>query len=192
MIIMFSAPREKAGSTKLRCAPGRPRWCFVLASLPDAVQLWATSIVESAHKSMRCFYHQDREAIGACKSCNKGLCAECAVDLGNGLACRGRCEADVQAVIRLVDQNSKQTPKQRQERPAKVLVGTLVGTAGFYLCDCLVAHPAHLDVPWIQSGVYCGGVFGFLATVCLFIGGMIFVFTCRAEERCQDQERDQP
>jgi hypothetical protein len=54
---------------------------------------------------MRCFYHQDREAIGSCKSCNKGLCPECAVDLGKGLACRGRCEADVQAVTKLIDQN---------------------------------------------------------------------------------------
>ena len=54
---------------------------------------------------MRCFYHQDREAIGACKSCGKGLCPECAVDLGKGLACRGRCEADVQGIIKLVDQN---------------------------------------------------------------------------------------
>lgn len=57
---------------------------------------------------MRCFYHQDREAVGACKSCNKGLCSECAVDLGKGLACRGRCEADVEAVIQLIDQNVRQ------------------------------------------------------------------------------------
>ena len=54
---------------------------------------------------MRCFYHQDREAVGECKSCNKGLCSECAVDLDKGLACRGRCEADVEAVIQLIDQN---------------------------------------------------------------------------------------
>ena len=54
---------------------------------------------------MRCFYHQDREAIGSCKSCGKGLCPECAVDLGKGLACRGRCEADAQAVIQLIEQN---------------------------------------------------------------------------------------
>jgi len=54
---------------------------------------------------MRCFYHPDREAVGSCKSCGKGLCPECAVDLVKGLACRGRCEADVQAVIQLIDQN---------------------------------------------------------------------------------------
>lgn len=30
---------------------------------------------------MRCFYHQDKEAIGSSKSCGKGSCPECAVDM---------------------------------------------------------------------------------------------------------------
>lgn len=38
---------------------------------------------------MRCFNHVDREAVGSCKGCQKGLCAECAIDLGHGLACKG-------------------------------------------------------------------------------------------------------
>jgi len=59
---------------------------------------------------MRCFYHQDREAVGGCKSCGKGLCAECAVNLGKGLACRDRCEPDVQALIALVDRNIALAP----------------------------------------------------------------------------------
>jgi hypothetical protein len=54
---------------------------------------------------MRCFYHEDREAVGSCKSCGKGLCRECAVDLTKGLACRGHCEADAQALIQLIDRN---------------------------------------------------------------------------------------
>ncbi len=54
---------------------------------------------------MRCFYHEDKEAVGACKSCGKGLCRECAVDLTKGLACRGRCEGDAQAVIQLIERN---------------------------------------------------------------------------------------
>lgn len=54
---------------------------------------------------MRCFYHQEKEAVGSCKSCGKGLCVECAADLGKGLACRGRCEADVSAVNAYVDRN---------------------------------------------------------------------------------------
>ena len=54
---------------------------------------------------MRCFYHDDREAVGNCKSCGRGLCRECAVDLTKGLACRGHCEADAQALIQLIDHN---------------------------------------------------------------------------------------
>ncbi len=54
---------------------------------------------------MRCFYHEDREAVGSCKSCGKGVCRDCAVDLIKGLACRGPCEADAQALIQLIDRN---------------------------------------------------------------------------------------
>ena len=59
---------------------------------------------------MRCFYHQEKEAVGTCRSCGKGLCPECAADLTKGLACRGRCEDDVRAVIELVDRNIKLQP----------------------------------------------------------------------------------
>jgi len=39
------------------------------------------------------------------------LCPECAVDLGKGLACRSRCEDDARAVIALIDQNIKISPR---------------------------------------------------------------------------------
>ena len=33
------------------------------------------------------------EAVGICKACNKGICAECAADLGHSIACKSsRCE----------------------------------------------------------------------------------------------------
>src|SRR5205085_6067746 len=35
----------------------------------------------------------------------KGVCVECAVDLGKGLACRSRCEESARAIIQLVDRN---------------------------------------------------------------------------------------
>lgn len=59
---------------------------------------------------MRCFYHHDRDAVGSCKSCSKGLCRECAVDLNKGLACRGRCEEDVRALIEIIDRSMKLEP----------------------------------------------------------------------------------
>lgn len=54
---------------------------------------------------MRCFYHHDREAIGTCKSCNKGICPDCAVDLTKGLACKDYCEEEVKEMIALIDHN---------------------------------------------------------------------------------------
>jgi hypothetical protein len=45
----------------------------------------------------------------------------------------------------------------------------------FYLTDCLAAHQSHPNVPWIESGIYCGGPFGFLATICVAIAGIWFL-----------------
>lgn len=59
---------------------------------------------------MKCFNHDGRDAVGTCKSCGKGVCRECAVDMGKGLACRDRCEKDVSNVISLIDQNIHFSP----------------------------------------------------------------------------------
>lgn len=43
---------------------------------------------------MRCFTHQAKEAIGVCKACSKGICADCAADLGHSISCKSpSCEA---------------------------------------------------------------------------------------------------
>lgn len=54
---------------------------------------------------MRCFYHPDREAVGLCKNCAKGLCAESAIDVGHGLACPGPCEKRVEHVNSVIDKS---------------------------------------------------------------------------------------
>ncbi len=59
---------------------------------------------------MKCFYHHDRDAVGTCKSCQRGLCPECAVDLDKGLACRSRCEQDVRGLIALIQNNVRLSP----------------------------------------------------------------------------------
>jgi hypothetical protein len=46
---------------------------------------------------MRCFTHHDREAVGICCVCGKGLCPDCAVDLGHAICCRGACEQQARA-----------------------------------------------------------------------------------------------
>lgn len=69
---------------------------------------------------MNCFYHRESPAVGTCRSCARGLCAECAAEYPQGLACRGRCETDVEEVIDLIRRNlaasrviAKQAPGNR-------------------------------------------------------------------------------
>jgi hypothetical protein len=54
---------------------------------------------------VRCFYHQDVEAVATCKNCGRGLCPGCGVDVGNGLACPNRCEEEVRELNRVIARN---------------------------------------------------------------------------------------
>lgn len=51
---------------------------------------------------MNCFQHAPSPAVGLCKNCQRGVCPECLADLGDGLACRGRCEQKVQSLNALL------------------------------------------------------------------------------------------
>ncbi len=59
---------------------------------------------------MRCYYHAEVPAVGICKSCAKGLCVNCQVDLGHGLACKDRCEEEVRLIHGVTDQAIRQMP----------------------------------------------------------------------------------
>jgi len=54
---------------------------------------------------MECFEHAGLPAVGTCRSCFKGVCRSCAVDLGRGLACAGRCEEPARALIASLEQS---------------------------------------------------------------------------------------
>ncbi|MGH7976446.1 MAG: hypothetical protein ACREDS_10215 [Limisphaerales bacterium] len=56
---------------------------------------------------MKCFYHSQIDAVAICKNCNKGLCFECAADVGNGIACKGKCESEVQAVNQMIQRGKR-------------------------------------------------------------------------------------
>lgn len=56
---------------------------------------------------MRCFYHGEVEAVAICKSCLRGLCRECCVEVGHTSACRNRCEPEVETLNALLERNKK-------------------------------------------------------------------------------------
>lgn len=44
---------------------------------------------------MKCFTHQDADAVAICKSCGRGVCPTCATMAGEGIACGPRCASEV-------------------------------------------------------------------------------------------------
>lgn len=56
---------------------------------------------------MDCFNHRSTAAVGTCKACGKGICHECAVDLGHGLSCKGEHEATVQSYHDMLNRNAR-------------------------------------------------------------------------------------
>ncbi len=60
---------------------------------------------------MNCFYHPDQSAIGLCKHCQRGLCAECAAVMDDVLACKGRHEDEVHALEQLTARNLFQSKR---------------------------------------------------------------------------------
>ena len=84
---------------------------------------------------MRCFNHAEREAVGSCKTCCKGLCSECAVGLGHGLACRNLHEARVEELNAMILRSarvSRVTPKNKYVAPALRIHGPAL--FGVFVC----------------------------------------------------------
>jgi hypothetical protein len=54
---------------------------------------------------MNCFRHRNVVAIALCRSCGKGLCEECAIEVPNGVACKNSCEERVAFINKMLDAN---------------------------------------------------------------------------------------
>ena len=77
---------------------------------------------------MRCFTHQDKEAVGVCKVCSKGICSECASDLGHSLACKSSCEEEAN----LMNSTSKQKRSGLKLVKAFPVFFTIMGFISIY------------------------------------------------------------
>lgn len=47
---------------------------------------------------MKCYDHPEKEAVGLCKYCQRGLCEACAAQVDDVLACRDRHEGQVRQI----------------------------------------------------------------------------------------------
>jgi len=56
---------------------------------------------------MNCFNHPAVPAVGICKGCYQGLCSNCAVRVGRGIACRESCEDYVSELDQMNERSLK-------------------------------------------------------------------------------------
>jgi len=82
---------------------------------------------------LRCFYHPEKDAVGTCKHCHRGVCAGCAAEREGGLACRGRCETDVDAVNALIAKNIQVVTGSSWPTALRVVVYWVVAAGLVYL-----------------------------------------------------------
>ncbi len=80
---------------------------------------------------MHCFRHQDKEAIGSCKACGKGVCPDCAITLPLGLVCSKECETrivEIAATFReSLAASASARDKIRSSRLGLVIVAIIFG-----------------------------------------------------------------
>jgi len=65
---------------------------------------------------MRCFVHNERDAVGICRACNKGLCRECAADLGHSIACKSSCEEKAELLESILRKGAATANAQMRNR----------------------------------------------------------------------------
>lgn len=84
---------------------------------------------------MNCFYHPTLPAVGSCKHCQRGLCAECAVVVEDVLACKDRHETEVRNWEQLTARNFFQSKRVASGYMRNAVFYGSVGTvfAGFGL-----------------------------------------------------------
>ena len=107
---------------------------------------------------MRCFQHPDRDAVGICKCCGKGLCPDCLTDLGKGLACRDRCEEQVRSVNDMIERNLRLAPATRQivhsNRSARIQAALLQLVLGLVFLGWWFQSETRLDLTLLFGAVF--------------------------------------
>jgi len=76
---------------------------------------------------MVCFYHPDKPAVGTCKHCQRGLCSDCAELVDDVLACKGRHEGQVHALVEMTRLNVLKSKRTRSDYLRNTIFYGIVG-----------------------------------------------------------------
>ncbi len=59
---------------------------------------------------MTCYNHHDRQSVGICKACGRAVCPDCIVEVGESIACKGRCEDQIRLIDTMIRDNIRNMP----------------------------------------------------------------------------------
>ena len=113
---------------------------------------------------MKCYVHQDRDAIGACKSCQKGLCNDCHTTVDGSLSCQGQCEEDVAVLNFMIEQSRKVYNNLGSQWTPSILINCVAGS----LFLAFGIYQFGNSLAWLMIGLgsvmLIGGVLSFRTT----------------------------
>jgi hypothetical protein len=86
---------------------------------------------------MNCFNHPDIPAVGICKYCQRGLCKDCAIDSGCGIACKYHQEnvrtlTNIQAEIQIDGKRTLQNTEMLIRGMSAVFLGIFFILEGYF------------------------------------------------------------
>jgi hypothetical protein len=130
---------------------------FFLANSSNSVVIWDGNWKEE--RIMKCFNHPDTDAIGICKTCNKGICKECVVDVGNGLACKNSCENEVLMLNELLSRSKTTHQKTGKAYTSGAIIYGLLGSLFllFGLINVTLWGSNNLGLAFFT--IFCGLIF---------------------------------
>lgn len=81
---------------------------------------------------MQCFSHPYEQAVGVCKSCGKGVCRTCAIQVNRGLACSQECKPFAEALSRLQSTTIRNVGLVSAQRFMQPLIAAVFLAAAVY------------------------------------------------------------
>ena len=110
---------------------------------------------------MKCFNHNNNDAIGICKHCQKGICVDCITLVKGSVSCQGACEQEVAAYNYMMEQGKKVYKNLGKQWGPSVVINGIGGTLflGFGLYN--IEQPSSSLLIGIGTIMLIAGVMSF-------------------------------
>lgn len=110
---------------------------------------------------MKCFRHQELEAVGICKACHKGICSDCSKDLGHSISCKGPCEKKAALLEDIITFSQKSIGSHKNNSYIYPVFVFIAGVVFFYF--------GLKDGIWFSFAQILGLVFMFFGVISFYV-----------------------